>query len=378
MSDPRPPRPRIGANHTRDDEDLSPTARVAVTAPFALGDASVAPGRRAIVDLPLGVLSNHTPVVLPVLVVHGARPGPTLFVSAALHGDEVLGVEVIRRLLRLEALDGLAGTLLAVPVVNAFGFLALSRYLPDRRDLNRSFPGRPDGSLAAQLAHLFMRDVVERSDFGVDLHTGAVHRTNLPQLRVADALPATEARAEAFAPPVILRGAPPEGSLRAAAMARGRSVLVYEAGEALRFDETSVRVGLRGCLGAMAHEGMIEPAAVPPADGPGPVWLERSAWARAPQGGVVRNLAALGDAVAEGDPLAVIGDPFGRSEEPVPAPLAGVVVGRSELSTANRGDALFHVATAAGGADGADVQAAIETVEEAVDAPLLAPPPPPD
>ena len=323
------------------------------------------------------MLSNHTPVVLSVLVVHGARPGPTLFVSAALHGDEVLGVETIRRLVRLDLLDDLAGTLLAVPVVNAFGFLSLSRYLPDRRDLNRSFPGRPDGSLAARLAHLLMMEVVGRSDFGIDLHTGAVHRTNLPQLRVADARPEVCARAEAFGPPVILRGQPPPGSLRAAASASACSVLVYEAGEALRFDELGVRVGLRGCLGVMAHEGMIDAALVPPADGPGPVWLGPSAWARAPEGGVVRLIAGLGASVEEGEPIGLVGDPFGQSEEVVEAPLSGVVIGRSELSTANRGDALFNVASAD---DAAEVQAAIETVEEAVDDAVLGPQgaPPPD
>ena len=337
---------------------------------FRIGDETVAPGRRAVVDLPIAMLSNHTPAVLSVMVAHGARPGPTLFVSAALHGDEVLGVETIRRLVRLDLLDDLAGTLLAVPVVNAFGFLSLSRYLPDRRDLNRSFPGRADGSLAAGLAHLFMSEVVARADFGLDLHTGAVHRTNLPQLRVADASAEAVARAEAFGPPVILRGLPPEGSLRAAASAIGRSVLVYEAGEALRFDEIGVRVGLRGALGVMAHEGMIDASSVPPSDGPGPVWLERNAWARSPQGGVVRNLVSLGETVREGEALALVGDPFGGAEEPVPAPLSGVVIGRSELSTANRGDALFNVARAAGSAD---VQAAIETVEDAVDDAVLGP-----
>ena len=339
-------------------------------APFRIGGEVVAAGRRAAVDLPIAMLSNHSPAVLSVLVVHGARPGPTVFVSAALHGDEVLGVEIIRRLVRMDLLDDLAGTLLAVPVVNAFGFLSLSRYLPDRRDLNRSFPGRADGSLAARLAHLFMAEVVGRADFGLDLHTGAVHRTNLPQLRVADARPEVAARAEAFGPPVILRGEPPAGSLRAAASASACSVLVYEAGEALRFDELGVRVGLRGCLGAMAHEGMIDPASVPPADGPGPVWLGPSAWARAPEGGVVRLIAALGDTVERGEPVAMVGDPFGQSEEVVEAPLTGVVIGRSELSTANRGDALFNVASTD---DAAEVQAAIETVEDAVDDAVLGP-----
>ena len=200
---------------------------------FRIGAEAVAPGARAVVDLPIAMLSNHTPVVLSVMVAHGARPGPTLFVSAALHGDEVLGVETIRRLVRLDVLDDLAGTLLAVPVVNAFGFLSLSRYLPDRRDLNRSFPGRPDGSLAARLAHLFMSEVVARSDFGLDLHTGAVHRTNLPQLRVA------ETSAEVLCARRGLRAArdPARAPARGLAARRGRG-------------PRPLRAGLRGGRGA--------------------------------------------------------------------------------------------------------------------------------
>ncbi len=333
-------------------------------AAFEIGQARVAPGTREIVDLPVAMLSNHTPVVLSVLVIHGRRPGPTMFVSAALHGDEVMGVEIIRRLVQSPALDDLAGTVLAVPVVNAFGFLHLSRYLPDRRDLNRSFPGRPGGSLAAQLAHLFIEEVVGRSDHGIDLHTGAVHRTNLPQLRVADPSRETRAAAEAFAPPVILRGTAPRGSLRAAAAERGLGILLYEAGEALRFDEFGVRVGVRGVLQVMRHLQMIPEDAIEPPSGPAPVWLRRAKWARAPQSGVVRNHAQPGDMVEAGETLAVVGDPFGQTEQPVVAPFAGVVIGRSELSTANRGDALFNIGSAE---DAAEIPQAIETVEEAVD-----------
>jgi predicted deacylase len=331
---------------------------------FAIGDRQIAPGTREVVDLPVAMLSNHTPVVLSVLVQHGRRPGPVLFVSGAIHGDEVLGVEVIRRLIRSPALEGLAGTLLAVPVVNAFGFLHLSRYLPDRRDLNRSFPGRSGGSLAGQLAHLFMQEVVLRSDLGIDLHTGAVHRTNLPQIRLADPTPELAAAAEAFAPPVILKGRAPGGSLRAEAAEVGVGILLYEAGEALRFDEFAVRVGVRGALQVMRHLGMIGEGVLDPPEGPAPIWLGRSRWARAPQSGVVRNQVALGEVVAAGQTLGMVGDPFGQSELPVEAPIEGVVIGRSELSTANRGDALFNIGRAE---DVSRVLRAIETVEEAVE-----------
>ncbi|MBV1694230.1 MAG: succinylglutamate desuccinylase/aspartoacylase family protein, partial [Hyphomicrobiales bacterium] len=142
-----------------------------VRAAFEIGGVKVPPGERRLVDLPVSKLSNHTPVTLPVHVLHGPRPGPAMFVSAAIHGDELNGVEIIRRVLRTLQPGNIAGTLLCIPVVNAFGFLNRSRYLPDRRDLNRSFPGSPTGSLAARLAHLFLTEVVRRCQLGIDLHT---------------------------------------------------------------------------------------------------------------------------------------------------------------------------------------------------------------
>ena len=172
---------------------------------FEIGGHKVEVGTRRLVDLPVSKLSNHTPVTLPVHVLHGLRPGPAMFISAAIHGDELNGVEIIRRVLKTLQPGAISGTLLAIPVVNAYGFIGRSRYLPDRRDLNRSFPGSSTGSLAARLAHLFLNEVVRRCQFGIDLHTAAVHRVNLPQIR------ATTARrqrcrelAEAFGAQVVL------------------------------------------------------------------------------------------------------------------------------------------------------------------------------
>src|ERR1700752_389526 len=154
--------------------------------PFTIGGRNILPGDVARLELPVVTLYTSAPVMLPVVVVRGREPGPTLFVSAALHGDEIIGVEIIRRLLRMPALAGLKGTLLAVPIVNTLAFLHQSRYLPDRRDLNCSFPGSKSGSLAARLACMFIKEIVDRSDYGVDLHTGAIHRPNLPQIRAVD------------------------------------------------------------------------------------------------------------------------------------------------------------------------------------------------
>jgi predicted deacylase len=215
---------------------------------FTLGEADVQPGQRATVNLPVSVLSNHTHVALPVHVVHGEEHGPVIFLSGAIHGDEIQGVEIIRRILNHPALTRLKGTLLAVPIVNSFGFLNHTRYMPDRRDLNRCFPGSDRGSLASQVADIFFREVVLKCRFGIDFHTAALHRTNLPQIRLAPDEPELLAMAEAFAPPVILLSKLREKSLRLTAGEAGVKVLLYEGGEALRFDELSIDAAVKAAL----------------------------------------------------------------------------------------------------------------------------------
>ena len=225
--------------------------------PFRIGAFEIAAGQRKTVELPISVLANHTPISLPVHVIHGVKPGPTFFISGVVHGDEILGVEIVRRVVGHKALKELAGTLLAVPIVNTFGFLNHSRYMPDRRDLNRSFPGSDHGSLASLLADLFMKEVVRRSQYGIDLHTAALHRTNLPQIRIAPDEPELLKMAKLFAPPVILISKLREGTLRQCARDQGVKVMLYEAGEALRFDEVAIETGVTGILRVMASLKMI-------------------------------------------------------------------------------------------------------------------------
>lgn len=309
---------------------------------FTIGGESVAPGERRLVSLPFGSLSNRTPMTLPVSVSHARRDGPTLFVSAAVHGDELTGVAICRRLLASKALAISKGTLLMVPIVNAFGFIGHSRYLPDRRDLNRSFPGSPKGSLAAQLAHLFLNEVVARSTCGIDLHSAAIHRANLPQIRVDSDADDALRLAQAFGAPIIVHSGLRDGSLRGAARERGVPVIVYEAGEGLRVDEFSISVGMRGVLRVMAHLGMIrrrrEVHRAAPALSTG------SRWVRAEESGLFRPFRKLGDHVAAGDRIGVVADPYGEKETDLRASCDGLVIGLATIPAVNQGDALFHIA----------------------------------
>lgn len=307
-----------------------------------VGGETIAPGTRKTVSIPVADLYTATTLSMPVQVINGRQAGPRLFVCAAIHGDELNGVEIIRRLMKRTALKTIKGTLVVVPVVNVHGFLNQSRYLPDRRDLNRSFPGSAKGSIASRLAHTFLNEVVQQCDIGIDLHTGAINRSNLPQIRANLDDESTAELAEAFGVPVIVNAKIREGSLRACAAKQDIPILVYESGEALRFDEVCIRAGIRGVLNIMAKTGMIRSTKRTAARKP--VIARSTHWVRAPASGIVSDKAQLGSAVTKDQKLAVISDPLGASEKPVRSPIDGIVIGRVNLPLAHEGDALFNVA----------------------------------
>ena len=310
--------------------------------PFTLGGTEVAGGERTTIELPMARLYTHSKITLPVHVVHGRKAGPTLFVSAAIHGDEINGVEIIRRLLHHKAMARLKGTLLAVPVVNPYGFIQRSRYLPDRRDLNRSFPGTPKGSLAGRIAHLFMQEIVCRSSHGIDIHTGSNYRSNLPQIRTSLDNEENLRLAKAFGTPMIIHSETRDGSLREAVADLGIPVLLYEAGEALYFNESAIRSGVRGVLNVMRAIGML------PADRKKvcqvPLVSRKTSWVRASRSGVFFKQATLGTLVLKGERLGLINDPLGDQEENICAPFTGVVIGQLTLPLVHEGDALINLA----------------------------------
>lgn len=314
-----------------------------VIEPFAIHDSVIAPGTRATVAIPVAQQVTGLNSALALEVFHGAKHGPCVFVSGAIHGDEIIGTAVIQRLLERLSPRMLAGTIIFAPAVNIYGFVAHSRYLPDRRDLNRSFPGAERGSLAAQLAHCFLTQVIDRCALGIDIHSAAVHRYNLPQIRIAAGSPYLSELAMAFGAPIIIESPLRPGSMRALAADRDTPMLLLEAGEALRFDRFSIEIGVAGVLRVLAHIGMIDAD-----DGLDevevPLRSNRSSWVRAPRGGVSRRVCRSGDVVRKGTLLARVGGLFGEDPEDLVSPTDGVVIGHATLPIVNQGDALFHIA----------------------------------
>ena len=311
---------------------------------LVIGGQIILPGETKKLELEMPPLYTATNMSIPVFVKRGKRPGPRLFVNAAIHGDELNGIEIIGRLLRSKTISRLKGTLIAVPMVNVYGVLNQSRYLPDRRDLNRSFPGSKKGSLAGRIANTFFREIVSKCDAGIDLHTGAIHRSNLPQVRGDLDDPDVLAMAKAFGIPVLLNSDMRDGSLRHAAAEIGVKVLLYEAGQALRYDEFSIRAGVKGIVNTMRHLGMLGKAPVSKEQDVKRFIARESGWVRAPESGFVTHLAQLGDHVSKGDKLANIADPYGNYLAPIISPAEGVVIGKQNIPLTQEGEAVYHIA----------------------------------
>jgi predicted deacylase len=313
-------------------------------APFAIDDHSVPAGRRQQFELPISRLMSGTPVGLPVIVLHGTREGPTVWLSAAVHGDEICGVEIIRRVLEHLQPRAMAGTVLAVPIVNVHGFNTGDRYLPDRRDLNRSFPGSERGPLASRIAHLMMTEIIAKSSVGIDLHTGSDARTNLPQVRgdLDDAR--TLELATTFGAPVAIHSRVRDGSLRQAATEAGAAVLLFEGGEASRFDPHAIAVGTEGVLRVLRSLGVIQPDATTSEPAAELAISRQTRWVRATSSGILHLDAELGSHVAVGESIATIYDPFGKRLSRITSRIAGLVIGATENPLVHRGDAIAHIA----------------------------------
>jgi uncharacterized protein len=311
---------------------------------ITINNIDVPPGTHTLIDLPISPLYTRTPISIPIHVVNGEKPGPTLLITSAIHGDELNGVEIIRRLLKLKLLNHLSGSVIAIPIVNIFGFIYRSRYLPDRRDLNRSFPGSKTGSMAARIADMLLEQVVSHCTHAIDLHTGAVHRSNWPQIR-ADLNDAhTLKLANAFGTPVLINGLYLAGSLRKATVSRGIPTLLYEAGEALRLDEFAINVGVKGILNVMRALHMLKTKTPVEKCAP-PVVAQASQWVRACQAGLLLSPMPLGERVKKGDILCMIADPISGEETPIISPISGIIIGVNHLPLANEGEALFHIVT---------------------------------
>jgi predicted deacylase len=311
------------------------------TRKFIIGGVELKRGTNTTINIELPKLYN-TPTNLPIRVICGKKTGPTVFVSAAIHGDELNGIEIIRRFRKLTILKKLKGTVILVPIVNVYGIMTLSRYLPDRRDLNRSFPGNSKGSLAGRVAKTFFDEIVRKCDLGIDLHTASIHKSNLPQIRTNIENEYTFRLAKAFQAPVILHSELRDGSLRSVAQEQGIPILLYEAGEALRFDEKSIRIGVQGLVNVLRENEMLPK--VTKKTKKTPIITKNSKWIRATESGMLRTIKALGETVKKDEVIAYIDEPLDDESFEITTPFDGIIIGKSEIPLIQEGDAIFHIA----------------------------------
>jgi len=310
-------------------------------ADFELNGLRVPPGSHRLIEIDIARLPSGTLIQMPVHVFHSKDPGPVVMLSGGLHGDEVNGIETVRRMVESEDLRKLkAGTVLALPIINVYGFIHFSRDVPDGKDVNRSFPGNPEGSLASIVAWNITHHLLPLIDFGIDFHTGGASRTNHPQVRFAKGDELGERLARDFRAPFLLQSGLISGSLRATAMELGKSVVVFEGGESLRLDEYSIKVGIRGIRNVLGAEGMIglkKPTGKS-------VFCTESHWVRAEVSGLFIARKVAGDTVREGQTLGVINSPYGEYSLKVKSPYDGYIIGHNNFPLIHRGDALFHIA----------------------------------
>ena len=308
---------------------------------LVINGESIAYGEQVLTKLVVSKLPSGTAIEIPVYVFRSVYDGPVVLLMAGMHGDEVNGTEIIRRMLTKKMLNPLKGTIIAVPILNVYGFLHFSREMPDGKDVNRSFPGNRNGSLASRVAHSFMTEIMPYVDYGIDFHTGGASRANYPQIRCVLNDYRNEELARAFSAPFTLDASYRQGSLRKEAGKNSKSILVYETGESLRFDEEGITLGIEGCCRLLHHLGMRKDCIPAPKE---TIVCMKGTWVRAKNAGLWRNFVQLGSYVTKGQNMGSITDPYGKMEVRLNASASGYVLGLNNMPVVNQGDALLHIA----------------------------------
>jgi hypothetical protein len=307
---------------------------------FKINGHTIKPGESKNIPLNTYYLPTKTSIEIPVHVYRSANPGPTLLLSAGMHGDETNGIEILRKIITRQDVQQLkCGSLIAIPVINIVSFLFGSRDLPDGRDLNRCFPGNKNGSLGARVAYDMMKQIVPIIDFGVDFHTGGAKISNYPQIRCVYNFPENLSLAEKFSAPLIIDSVYRDGTFRKEAAKKGKPILVYEGGESLRFDYNAINEGVNGCLRLMKNFGMID-MDVPRNPS---VKIQKDTWVRAKISGLFHFNKANGSFVDKDELIGVLCSPYGEVEEKILSPISGYVVGINNQPVVNVGDALIHL-----------------------------------
>lgn len=308
--------------------------------PIKIAGHEIRPGEFKEIDINIARLPSHTLIDTPIYVSRGLEDGPVLALTAGMHGDEINGMEIVRRLLDSGLHQPKRGTTVCMPIVNVYGFLNYSRDVPDGKDINRSFPGNKTGSLASRVAYHLMHEVIPFIDYGVDFHTGGAMRANYPQVRAVLRDEKNIELAKAFNAPFTIDSPFRPNSLRREASKKGKNIIVYEGGESLRFDQQAIEEGISGTLRLMKHLNMID-WAPDPAEESKIIW--NTSWIRAKNAGLFQPNVRCGQLVHKGEWVGTLTDPFGEFKEQVVTTETGYVIGLNNIPVVNAGDALMHL-----------------------------------
>ena len=301
-------------------------------------------GESVQLSLQVAHLHTRTMVEVPVIVERAKVDGPVLLLVGGIHGDEVNGVEIVRQIVSKKINKPKKGTVICIPVLNIFGFLSKSRYLPDGKDLNRSFPGSKSGSLASRFAYHLMKEIVPHIDYCLDFHTGGAERFNAPQIRVTRDNEELMELAKVFATDFILFAPNREKSLRESAVQLGKKMLLFEGGKSLNINEQVTQKAINGTMRIMQTLGMRDfKRQLKDAPTSNTVVIKSSSWKRSNYSGMFRSYIHSGDKVEKGQKLGSISDPYGAFEHVVKAPNSGYVIGVNHAAIVHQGDALFHI-----------------------------------
>jgi hypothetical protein len=307
---------------------------------LVIAEHIIRPGEFKEININIARLPSRTQIDTPIYVYRSLEDGPVLSLTAGMHGDEINGMEIVRRIIDNGFHRVKRGTILCMPVINVYGFLNYSREVPDGKDINRSFPGSKVGSLASRVAYHMTHDIIPAIDYGIDFHTGGAQRTNYPQVRCVMQDPINVELANAFHAPFTIDAPFRPHSLRQTASKKGKHIIVYEGGESIRFDQQAIEEGIEGTLRLMKHLNMIDVAPAPKVENK-IIW--NSAWCRARTAGLFQTTIKCGDLIEKNQTVGTLTDPFGEFKELVKSPSKGYVVGLNNNPVVNAGDALLHI-----------------------------------
>jgi len=299
-------------------------------------------GEDKMVNISIARLPTYTNIDLSIRVIRAMNDGPVVLLSGGLHGDEINGIEIVRRLISGDQLGLKAGSVIAIPLMNVYGFIQNVRGVPDGKDINRSFPGNKSGSLANLVAYTIMNEVIPKIDYGIDFHTGGASRANYPQIRCVFDIEGNLELAKAFSPPVILHSSLIDKSFRKAAYKNGKQIIVYETGESVRFDEEGINIAVRGTQRFLHHLGMRDAGPPPLTE---PKYYSKSSWLRAKYAGIFNPRIKIGEIIKPRQIVGKITDPYGNESFKIVNKVSGQVIGLNNSPVVHKGDALMHIAT---------------------------------